>query len=262
MEIDALTRDVFAEAFVLHRRPYRESSLLVDFLTRDDGLVSAVARSGRRRGVTPFEPFRPVAIRWSGRGELKTLVQVEARGSLPPIPAAVVWSGLYANELLLRLCARFDAYPVLFDAYGVLVQGLSQLRRTGADTAVVREQWLLRIFEKTLLDALGYGLMLTHDAQTNAPICAEQLYEYDVERGPIPVLVDCAGGRGLRIQGRTLQALAEERFDIMSDLTEAKYLLRAAIDARLGSKVLHSRQLRRAVEQVQQQASQITLTEY
>ena len=176
--MDALTRDVFAEAFVLHRRPYRESSLLVDFLTRDFGLVSAVARGGRRRGVTPFEPFRPVAIRWSGRGELKTLAQVEARAALPPMPAAVVWSGLYANELLLRLCARFDAYPVLFDAYGILIQGLIQLRPADADAAVVREQWLLRIFEKTLLDVLGYGLMLTTDAQTNAPIRAEQLYDY------------------------------------------------------------------------------------
>lgn len=259
--MDALTRDVFAEAFVLHRRPYRESSFLVDFLTRDCGLVCAVARSGRRSGVTPFEPFRPLAIRWSGRGELKTLIQVEARGSLPPMPAAVVWSGLYANELLLRLCARFDPYPSLFDAYGVLIQGLGQLRRGDVDAAVVREQWLLRIFEKTLLDRLGYGLMLTHDAQTNAPIRADQLYEYVIERGPIPARVDCAGGSGLRIQGRTLQALATERFDVMSGLNEAKYLLRAAIDVRLGSKVLHSRQLRRAVEQVQQQAVQATLTE-
>jgi DNA repair protein RecO (recombination protein O) len=253
--MDAPQHEEFSEAFVLHRRPYRESSLLVDFLTRDAGIVPAVARSGRRRGVTQLEPFRPLAIRWRGRGELKTLVQIEPRGALPPLSQSVVWSGLYANEMIMRLCARFDAHPGLFDAYSVLIHGLVRLRELVGAAAALREQWLLRVFEKTVLATLGYGMLLTHDAQSGAPVCTGQVYEYDLDRGPLPLSVERMGGSGIRIQGQSLLALAAECFETVDSLVEAKHLLRAAIDARLGSVVLRSRRLRLDVERVQRRVS-------
>lgn len=139
-------------AWVLHRRPWSESSLIVELFSRDFGRIGAVARGGRnsRRWRGLLEPFSPVLASWQGRGELRSLVAAEPDGARPALAGAALASGFYLNELLLRLLRRDDPHPELHPLYG------DTLNRLPDEAA-------LRGFECRLLEALGYGLLLLED---------------------------------------------------------------------------------------------------
>ena len=101
-------------AFVLHTRRYRENSLLVEALTREHGRVGLVARvgSGRRRPAKEaLQAFRPLLVLWQGRGELQSLTHWEATDSWPPLHGERLLSGLYLNELVIRLTGRGEGDP-------------------------------------------------------------------------------------------------------------------------------------------------------
>ena len=105
--------------FVLHRREYSESSLLVDFFTENHGRITLLAK-GARRIRSPLkallQPFTPLLLQWSGKGELKTLTKVE--GSLPlPMENLALYSGFYVNEVLVRVLESNTAYSELFQHY-------------------------------------------------------------------------------------------------------------------------------------------------
>jgi DNA repair protein RecO (recombination protein O) len=225
-------------AWVLHHRPYRETSALLELLTEAHGRIGAVAKGARRaasrwRGL--LQPFSPLLLSWSGGGELVTITGAEAAGASPTIPGARLMSAYYANELLLRLLQRNDPQRGVFIAYASVLADLA-----GEDG----ESHALRLFEKRLLDALGYGLSLTHDAITGQPVDPAGCYAYRLERGPQAVGV--AEGE-LVFAGSSLLGLARERLDDAAALTDARRLLRAALDLYLGDRPLRTREVRRAL---------------
>jgi DNA repair protein RecO (recombination protein O) len=225
-------------AWVLHHRPYRETSSLLELLTEAHGRIGAVAKGARRpasrwRGL--LQPFSPLLLSWTGGGELVTVTAVEAAGAPPAIPASRLMSAYYANELLLRLIGRHDPQRAAFIAYAA---ALAELAGEGA------EAHALRVFEKRLLDALGYGLALTHDAISGEPVDPDGYYAYRLERGPQAVGV--AEGE-LVFAGSSLLALARERLDDAVALTDSRRLLRAALDLYLGERPLRTREVGRAV---------------
>ena len=145
------TRVTDATAYLLHATPWRETSLVVQAFARDYGSLALVAK-GAKRPYSVLRPvlsaFQPLSLSWSGTGEVKTLTRAEVAG-LRPLAGSALMSAWYMNELLLRLLAREDAHPALFDAYDTaLKQLVGGSRAAGA----------LRRFEWTLLRETGYGL--------------------------------------------------------------------------------------------------------
>jgi DNA repair protein RecO (recombination protein O) len=214
-------RVVGEPAFVLHRRAYRETSLLVEFFTRHHGRVGAVAR-GARRGRSPLagllQPFRPLTVGWSGRGELGTLIGVDPGGHAPLPPGDRLLCGLYVNELVMGFIARGDTNEPLFDRYRQFVRDLA-----GSGD----RQQLLRLFERDLLTSLGYDLGLLSEADTGRSIEPDCWYRYELERG----LVRTSGpGDERAYAGRSLIELARGQFSDAASFRDARRLLATAID--------------------------------
>jgi DNA repair protein RecO (recombination protein O) len=223
-------------AYLLHRKPYRDTSLLLEAITPEYGRVGLVAKGARRpRSRLPglLQPFLPLLLSWSGRGELFTLTDAEGRGPLRMPPGRLSISGFYLNELLLRLLPRDDPHEELFLAYGEALERLTRDEEA---------EWGLRLFEKRLLEAIGYGLQLTHVADSGgAAIQPDRQYCYHLEVGPLPA-VESTGG--LLLGGRTLLALAAEETAAEPEVrSEAKRLMRAALALYLGDRPLKSREL-------------------
>lgn len=224
-------------AFILHRRPYRETSLLLEALTPGWGRIGLVARGVRRprsRLAGLLQPFRPLLLSWIRRGELGTLTGADLATVPPAVGGAALLSGFYVNELLLRLLPRDDPHPELFDAYAGTLAGLRE--ETGTERA-------LRIFEKHLLGSIGYGLVLEHDAESGQAIEPQRTYAYYPERGPIALAAVGPRTGAVQVSGHTLLALASEELDDPQGLREAKRLMRHVLRAFLGDKPLASRSL-------------------
>jgi DNA repair protein RecO (recombination protein O) len=110
-------------AYILHSRPYRDSSVILEVFTPEHGRISALARGARRKSrggsaAALLQLFTPLLLSFSGRGELKTLTAREAAGTAVSLRGDRLYSGLYVNELLVRLLHRYDPHPQLFVAYG------------------------------------------------------------------------------------------------------------------------------------------------
>ena len=226
--------------FILHRYPYRETSLLLEAFTHGCGRVGLVARGVRRPGKTfagaHLHPFQPLLLSWSGRGELGTLNRVEAPEMAIGLKGDAMWCAFYVNELVLRLLHRHEAHADLYDAYDDV------LRKLGQDGS---QEQALRIFEKRLLAGLGYGLALTRDARSGEPLYAHQTYRYLPDEGPVAA---DAKSPGLVVAGATLIALACEALLDAKQLREAKSLLRMALKPLLGDKPLYTRSLFRSMQ--------------
>lgn len=222
-------------AYVLHHYDYGETSLLLEMFTRQHGRFGLIAK-GARRPRSPLRtsliPFQPLAVSFSGRGELPTLTAVEPVGNAPVIRGEGLFCGLYLNELLLRLLHRHDPHERLFSSYA---QALGRL------AAEPKSEATLRIFEKRLLEDIGFGLVLDHDVQDGKTLQAEQRYRYFPERGP--VLATTTQDEGIPMQGASLLALARECLEDGEALAEAKRLMRALLARHLGTKPLTTRDL-------------------
>ncbi|MEJ2685819.1 MAG: DNA repair protein RecO [Gammaproteobacteria bacterium] len=228
------SRITLQPAFILHQRPFRDSSTLLEVFSRDFGrigLVARGARGGKSRLRGTLQPFRPLLVSWLARGELGTLSGAEADGPSLSLSGTAVFSGFYVNELLLRLLPRQDPHPELFGPYAEAIRAL------GAQAG----ERPLRVFEKRLLDALGYGLLLDCDARTGASLDPQLAYEYQLEIGPIPVEDDRAAG--LRMVGSSLLSLYREELADAQSMSDAKRLLRAALALYLGDRPLKTREV-------------------
>ncbi|MDY6891066.1 MAG: DNA repair protein RecO [Pseudomonadota bacterium] len=213
-----------AAAYVLHSRPYRETSLLVDLLTLEHGKVSVVARGARRpssRLRATLQPFQSLQVGWQGRTELKTLRLAEPIESLRLPQGAALLCGLYLNELLARLLRPFDPHPRLFLYFRCALDEL----RLGQDL-----EGALRTFEGQLLEQLGYGL----DTGALQP---GRRYRLDPERGLVP------SDRGDGYPAEHLLAIAAHRYADPAVRRSAKRLMRNRLTPLLGERPLRSREL-------------------
>ncbi len=226
---------ILQPAYILRLRPYRETSALVEVFTQDYGRVGVIAKGVRHRRTKSsgvLQPFCPLLLSWSGRGDLVTLAGAEAAGKLPVLSGEGLICAFYLNELLLRLLLRRVPSEVLFLAYAQALPQIAHLQQ---------RQQTLRLFERDLLAQLGYGLMLEYEATTRRPIEAEQWYSYQWEKGPERLLAEDLGG--IKVRGRTLQALAQGELTDPASLREAKQLLRWLLALQLGGRPLKSRDL-------------------
>ncbi|AWL11014.1 DNA repair protein RecO [Saliniradius amylolyticus] len=221
------------QGFVLHRRPYRETSFLVDLLTEQWGKVRVMARGQRNRkngGSHLLQPFRLLQMGLAGRGELKQLRTVEAAELAYPLQGRALFSALYLNELLTRLLQAELPVPELFSAYR---QSLVTLVKQPDELEPI-----LRNYELLLLNELGYAPDFQHHA--NGEILVDDYYRYDEDEGFTPVAAG-SNARGL-FRGQDLLAIGERHWH-PDTLRAAKRLNRLALQPLLGSKPLKSREL-------------------
>ncbi len=224
--------------YVLHTRPYRDNSLLVEFFSRDYGRVSLVARGAKGRKTRGgsvaalLQLFQAVSCAWTGRGELKTLTGCESPGPSTGLAGKALFSGLYVNELLVRLLHHEDPHQGLFDRYHQVVQELG---------ASLDEELVLRGFEFALLEQLGYGFALDLDGRSGEPLASECWYHYHPDYGLVQA-AELVNDRQPRYQGCDLQDIAQG-ISGAAGRKCAKQLMRQALATHLGEKPLRSREL-------------------
>ncbi|MEA3299778.1 MAG: DNA repair protein RecO [Porticoccaceae bacterium] len=222
--------------YVLHSRPYRETSQLLTLFTADHGRFNAIGRASRRQHAgNCLRPFCALRLAWRGKSELKTLASAEPLRSPALLAGDRLFVGLYLNELLARLLHEHEPHPELFQRYH---QALEILGGGGEVEPV------LRIFELMLLEDLGYGLELAIDMESGAPVEPGLRYVFFPGEG---VRLHRAGERGFSLfSGEHLLAIAAGELDDAEVLKAAKQLTRQALGPYLGNKPLASRELFRA----------------
>ena len=228
------TRVTGQPAFVLHSYPYKETSLIVDMLTRDYGRVALIAKGAKRphsqlRGV--LQTFQPLSASWTGKNELRTLTDAEWVGGMLPLEKTALLCGFYLNELLVKLLARDDAHPALFRHY---VSTLNQLAHNEPAPIVLRK------FERALLKETGVAADLTHCTGTRQKVKAGQVYVVDPERGPRP---EQAGDAWPRVNGKTLLDMEREDYQDTATQAQSKQLMRFLLAHHLGGAPLNTRQI-------------------
>lgn len=220
-------------AYLLHHRPFRDSSQIIEFLTRDFGKVAVVARGSRgprSRLAGVLRSFLPLRISWVMRSDLGTLTGAEAAGPPAALKGDAVYSAWYLNELLLNFLHRHDPQGEIFELYAETIVSLD-----GQDAAAA-----LRRFEIELLGLLGYAMNLEHVAGSDQALDAAANYEYRVDEGPVAV----AREEGPMVfKGGMLHDIAGHRFDDPAVLQAAGRLLRAVIAHHLGGRELRSRKV-------------------
>ncbi|MFT4823623.1 MAG: DNA repair protein RecO (recombination protein O) [Halioglobus sp.] len=224
-------------AFVLHSRNYRDSSHLLEVLTAEYGRLALVSKGSRRavRGRSKgaiLQPFIPLLISFTGRNELMTLTGSEVAGPAATLAGERLFSGIYLNELVVRLLHRNDAHTGLFIAYGDAVASL------GGDEPLDE---VLRRFEFNLLDELGYSFDLRVDGHSGEPIEENYWYHYHQEFGLVRQRSSSSPDNRVYAGQDLLGIAAGERSEAVR-LT-SKRLLREALAGHLGEKPLMSRDL-------------------
>ena len=232
-------------AYVLHRYDWSESSLILDVFTRHHGRVALVAR-GAKKPSSSFRPIllplQPLHVAFGGDAEIRNLKSAEWQGGHVMPSGDALLSGYYLNELLMRLLARDDPHPLLFDAYAATVQLLAS---QNADTL----QLALRAFELRLLRDIGLLPLLDAETATLAPLIAQARYVLLAETG----LRRARDDDRFSLPGEQWQALQQSLGDksLFSDTllacvpaaNELKIQLRALLHYHCGVRVLKTRQM-------------------
>ena len=219
--------------FVLHWRPYSESSLLLDLYSRTYGRITAIAKGARGKKSSyrgTLRPFALITLGWSGKGEVKTLTQSEWAGPGVSLLGPGLFCGFYLNELLIKFLHRHDPHERLFDRYWQCIHEL--LNQSDQESA-------LRYFEKVLLEEIGYGLQLEYDQTTGETIVPNCRYRY---RPGLGAFVEQADDRsGVEIHGESLIALRLESALNHRSQKEVKQLHRVIFSDLLEGRTLVSR---------------------
>lgn len=227
-------------AWLLHHRPYRDTSRILEVLSHNHGRLSIVARGSRApraRLAGILRPFLPLSLSWVIRTDLGTLTGAELSGQPVALSGDALMSGWYVNELLLHLTHRHDPQPEVYAAYTRTVERLG----TAHDVPAV-----LRAFEVELLSLLGYGLILDHDSERQAPLRPDARYEYRVEQGPVEADQadhDEHGPASMLFSGATLTAIGRGDFSSAEVTQAAGRLLRRVIAHHLDGKELKTRRV-------------------
>jgi len=240
-------RVALVPGYVLHHQPWRDTSRILEVLTRDQGRITLFARGVRgpkSKLAGVLQPFTPLLLSWTGRGDAGQLTGAEPDPADPallaPLPPSCILSGFYLSELVMDLTVRHDPQPELFDHYH---RTLSALKTGG------RLERELRLFEKRLLDVLGYGIDLSAAGEGEG-VDDAKYYHYRPSDGLQDAVADSPG----RISGATLRSLAEERLEDPEELEQARRLLRVALAACLEGRSLKTRKVARSLSQLRQSA--------
>jgi DNA repair protein RecO (recombination protein O) len=232
-------------AYVLHRYDWSESSLILDVFTRHHGRIALVAR-GAKKPSSSFRPIllplQPLHLAFGGDAEIRNLKSAEWQGGHVMPTGEALLSGYYLNELLMRLLAREDPHPVLFDAYAATVQLLA---RQNPDML----QLALRAFELRLLRDIGLLPRLDAETATLTPVAPDGRYVLLPETGIRPAHDDDRAS----LPGAQWQALqqsldgqaafAQTLQACVSHANELKTQLRALLHYHCGVRVLKTRQM-------------------
>lgn len=232
---DKSKRGLLEPAYILHSRDYRDTSLIIDVLTRDSGRFSLVVRGGRSakskvRGR--LQPFTPLLLGSTGRGELKTATTIDFPGVAWRLQGQNLMLGLYVNELLYRLLEKFDPVPEIYESYEHLLQAL-QSAAGGVSS--------IRLFELTLLGALGYGISFEYDASNGEPVTEQLRYRFIAQEGFRRTAADDQE----TFTGAELLSIAAGELEHVSD-AKLKQVTRSSLGVLLGDKPLKSRSLFRS----------------
>ncbi|WP_233850718.1 DNA repair protein RecO [Paraburkholderia sp. HD33-4] len=222
-------------AFVLHSYPYRETSLIIDVLSRDHGRLALVAKGAKRphsalRGV--LQTFQPLSLAWSGKSEMRTLTGAEWVGGMLPLTGDALLCGFYVNELLVRFCAREDPHPQLFHHYVVT------LTRLAHDEPPVQ---VLRSFERVLLRETGYAMALDRTVARKA-VLADGRYVFDPERGVREASEEWPAQWPV-VSGQTLLDMEKDDYHRAQTVAQSKTLMRFLLNTYLGGAPLATRQI-------------------
>ena len=221
-------------AFILHHRPFRDTSQILDIISAEHGKLALVARGSRgarSRLKGLLRPFMPLSLSWVQRSDLGTLTGAEMNGAPLRLTGDALLSGYYVNELLLHFLHRHDPQPEIFDAYGVTIAALA----ASGDVAIC-----LRKFEIELLRQVGYALNVEYESGTGEAIRPDANYEYRFEQGAVRVARDEGS---MVFNGAELLAIGEQQFERDNILRAASRLLREVIGFHLGGKELKSRKV-------------------
>lgn len=222
-----------SRGFLLHSRPFKESSVIAAFMTDTDGRIDLIVRSVRgkpNKKNKPVLPFCLYDLSWVGRGELKNLHSFEAVESPVALQGTHLFCGLYLNELLYYLLPALEADPALMRLYALSIAQLSTQEPP---------EPTLRLFEASLLDSLGYGIDCFRDA-AGAALQPEQHYRFVPEQGLVSVAAASVAEVG---KGCDFMAMGNKDFSSAAVKKLAKATLRCALTACLGGKKLRSREL-------------------
>jgi DNA repair protein RecO (recombination protein O) len=225
-------------AYILHSRPFKDSSALLECLTAEHGLVTLIAKGAKRprsrmQGI--LQPFILIHVGWVGKSELKTLTHVETQSMSPTLMGQKILLGLYLNEVLMRLLQHLDPHPQLFDDYD------NTLRVIATTQSIIEHEFALRQFELKLMAELGYGIDLTRDAKTGETIAPELLYAYDPQVGLIEM--SHVSTVSVVVSGASIIALHQGQCTNEHQLREVKKLMRYILSLHLGNKPIESRKL-------------------
>jgi DNA repair protein RecO (recombination protein O) len=223
--------------YLLHHHPWRDSSRILEVFSREHGRLSLFARGVRgpaARLAPVLQPFQLLLLSWSGRGEAPQLTGAERAHHSGALPRGCLLACFYLNELLMRLTTRHDPLPQLFDNYHATLDAL----RSGAPLAPA-----LRVFEKRLLEVLGYGLNLATEARSGARLATDGWYQFRPALG----FVSAASGSAGALAGASLVNLAHETLSDARELEDARRVLQAALGVCLEGRPLSSRAVAKAV---------------
>jgi len=227
-------REHLQRCFVLHRRDYGNTSLIVELFCATHGRLPVLAKGAKRGRLAPaamLQPFRPLWVSWTGRGEVHTMTSSEPAGRALALAGKTLFCGFYLNELLLRLLERGDPHENLFAFY------YAALARLAEDEDL---ETVLRQFELRLLDEIGYAPVLDREDGSGELVRPDLQYACGAGFGPRRIE---SGERGTGISGEILLGLAHgERFSGIA-AREARQFMRSLLAPHLGSRPLKSREL-------------------
>lgn len=225
-------------AYILHHRPFRDTSQILEVLSRDHGRLSLMSRGSRAaksRLKSILQPFTPLILNWSGKGEMPTLTGAEPQAvKAMHLTGKALPSAFYINELIIKLLHKHDVYEDIYYLYESVVQLLAEKHEI---------EPVLRLYEKQLLEALGFGLNLANNADTGNRILVDKEYAYYLEHGPIELSSVKDEAYIIKLSGKSLLDLDSNNLNSEQSLRDAKRLMRTVLNFYLDGKPIKSREL-------------------